>query len=115
MLRDYTNLEQIRLEKLSRLRALGINPYPNKARRTSTNLQAIQAFERAEASNEKEGVRVTLVGRLRSMRPMGKLTFAHIEDGHARVQLFLSADEVGKDQLDLFNSEFDLGDFVQAS
>ena len=49
MLRDYTNLEQIRLEKLSRLRALGINPYPNKARRTYTNLQAVQAFERAEA------------------------------------------------------------------
>jgi len=114
MLRDYTNLEQIRLEKLSRLRALGINPYPNKARRTSTNLQAIQAFERAEASNEKEGVRVTLVGRLRSMRPMGKLTFAHIEDGHARVQLFLRADEVGQENLELFNREFDLGDFVQA-
>jgi len=114
MLRDYTNLEQIRLEKLSRLRALGINQYPNKARRTSTNLQAIQAFERAEASNEKEGVRVTLVGRLRSMRPMGKLTFAHIEDGHARVQLFLRADEVGQENLELFNREFDLGDFVQA-
>ena len=114
MLRDYTNLEQIRLEKLSRLRALGINPYPNKARRTYTNLQAVQAFERAEASNQNESVRATLVGRLRSMRPMGKITFAHIEDGYARVQLFLRADEAGQENLELFNREFDLGDFVQA-
>ncbi|HSF83516.1 MAG TPA: lysine--tRNA ligase [Anaerolineales bacterium] len=111
---DYTNLEQIRLEKLSRLRALGLNPYPNKTQRTSTNQQAIQAFEQAEVSGEGGRVRVTLVGRLRSMRPMGKITFAHIEDGSARVQLFLRANEVGQENLELFNREFDLGDFVQA-
>ena len=49
------------------------------------------------------------------MRPMGKITFAHIEDGGGRVQLFLRANELGQEQLDLFNREFDLGDFVQAS
>lgn len=114
MPREYTHLEQIRLDKLERLGALGINPYPNKAQRTATNLQAIQAFEQAEASGQSEGVKATLVGRLRSMRPMGKLTFAHIEDGYGRVQLFLRADEVGQENLDLFSREFDLGDFIQA-
>ncbi len=114
MPREYTHLERIRLEKLERLRALGINPYPNKTQRTSTNLQAIQSFEQAETSGKSEGIQVTLVGRLRSMRPMGKLTFAHIEDGYARMQLFLRADEVGQGNLELFNREFDLGDYVQA-
>lgn len=114
MPREYTHLEQIRLDKLERLGALGINPYPNKAQRTATNLQAIQAFEQAEASGQSEGVKATLVGRLRSMRPMGKLTFAHIEDGYGRVQLFLRADEVGQENLELFSREFDLGDFIQA-
>jgi lysyl-tRNA synthetase class 2 len=46
---------------------------------------------------------------------MGKVTFAHIEDGDGRVQLFFREDELGKQQLDLFNREYDLGDFVQAS
>jgi lysyl-tRNA synthetase class 2 len=47
---------------------------------------------------------------------MGKVTFAHIEDGSGRVQLFLRADDLGgKEPLDLFNREFDLGDFIQAT
>ena len=48
------------------------------------------------------------------MRTMGKLTFAHIEDGDGKIQLFLRANEVGSEALALFNKEFDLGDFIQA-
>lgn len=117
MTSKYNSLEQIRLEKLERLKKQGIEPYPNRVQRTHTSQEAIQAYEEAEAagSDAVKEVPVTLVGRLRSMRPMGKVTFAHIEDGYGRVQLFLRADEVGKDVLDLFGREFDLGDFVQAS
>ncbi|MEJ2262144.1 MAG: lysine--tRNA ligase, partial [Anaerolineales bacterium] len=42
------------------------------------------------------------------------ITFAHIEDGAGRVQLFLRQNDLGKEQLDLFNEDFDLGDFMQA-
>jgi lysyl-tRNA synthetase class 2 len=111
----YSKLEQIRLEKLERLRATGIEPYPNRVQRTHTSQEAARAFEGVEASGDPQPVRATLTGRIRSMRPMGKITFAHIEDGHGRIQLFLRADEISKEQLDLFNREFDLGDFVQAS
>jgi lysyl-tRNA synthetase class 2 len=55
-----------------------------------------------------------VAGRLRSMRPMGKITFAHIEDGEGRLQLFLRSNDIGEEQLELFNDGFDLGDFVQA-
>ncbi|MBN1147464.1 MAG: lysine--tRNA ligase [Anaerolineales bacterium] len=111
----YTKLEQTRLEKIERLRAQGIEPYPTRAQRTHTSQEAIQAFEATQASGAAQPVEATLVGRIRSMRPMGKLAFAHIEDGHGRLQLFLRADDLGKDQLDLFVREFDLGDFIQAS
>ena len=111
----YSKLEQTRLEKLEELRAEGIEPYPNRVERTHTSLEARRAFESAEASQDSKPVRVTLTGRIRSMRPMGKITFAHIEDGYGRIQLFLRANELGKVQLDLFNREFDLGDFIQAS
>jgi lysyl-tRNA synthetase, class II len=115
MTSDYTKLELTRLEKLNNLQGQQIDPYPTRAERTHTSLEAIQAFEKAEGAQVEEPMLATLVGRLRSMRAMGKITFAHIEDGYGRVQLFLRADDVGKDQLDLFNREFDLGDFVQAT
>ena len=115
MTAEYSNLERTRLEKLERLRRQGIEPYPARAVRTHTSQQAIWAYEAAEAAGEGGTVRATLVGRLRSMRPMGKITFAHIEDGEGRVQLLLRANDLSQEQLDLFNREFDLGDFVQAS
>jgi lysyl-tRNA synthetase class 2 len=48
------------------------------------------------------------------MRSMGKVSFAHIEDGAGKVQLFFRANEIGKDSLDFFNKMFDIGDFIQA-
>jgi lysyl-tRNA synthetase class 2 len=123
---EYSNLEQTRLEKLQRLRERGIEPYPARTERTHTSQEAIHAFEAAEAAGkslpagqdlpEGEGqpVAATVAGRLRSMRPMGKITFAHIEDGEGRLQLFLRSNDIGEEQLELFNDGFDLGDFVQA-
>jgi lysyl-tRNA synthetase class 2 len=112
---EYTKLEKIRLEKIERLRAAGIEPYPNRAERTHTSRSAIQAFEGTESDPSAEPVRATLAGRLRSIRPMGRITFAHIEDDQGRIQLFLQSNELGAEQLELFNRQFDLGDFVQAS
>ncbi len=109
-----TQLEKIRIEKVETLRAEGIEPYPTRADRTHTSQQAIAAFEQAEAVGQQQPVMVTLAGRLRSMRPMGKITFAHIEDGDGRVQLFLRANDIGPEQLEFFSREFDLGDFLQA-
>jgi lysyl-tRNA synthetase class 2 len=113
--KQYTKLEKARLEKINKLKEMGIEPYPNKTTRTHTNKEAIHAFEVTESDEGAQPIQATLVGRLRSMRPMGKITFAHIEDGSGRVQLFLRVNDIGKDMMDLLNSEFDLGDFIQAS
>jgi len=109
---EYTSLEKIRLEKLEELRAEGIEAYPTRAKRTHTSSQAISEFE--EKENEDVEVIATLAGRIRAMRTMGKVSFAHIEDGAGKVQLFFRANEIGKDRLDLFNKMFDIGDFIQA-
>ncbi len=112
---EYSNLEKIRLNKLETLRAEGIEPYPTRAERTHLNQEAIDAFIKAEESGKPEPLQVTLAGRLRAMRTMGKITFAHIEDGSGRMQLFFRANELGMEMLKFFNQEFDLGDFIQAS
>jgi lysyl-tRNA synthetase class 2 len=114
MAAEYSKLENVRLEKIETLRAEGIEPYPTRAKRTHTSQEAIQAFEKAEAAEGDATVSAILAGRLRSTRTMGKITFAHIEDGYGRVQLFFRANDIGKEQLKFFNTEFDLGDFVQA-
>ncbi len=108
-------LEQARLEKIHRLRAAGVEPYPTRAEVTHTIAEAIQAFTTAEAAGATDAVQVTVGGRLRAMRPMGKITFAHIEDSSGRLQLFFRVNELGQEQMDFFAREFDLGDFIQAS
>lgn len=115
MTREYSNLEKVRLEKVARLRDQGIEAYPAHAERSHTSHEAILAFEASEKSGSEEPIKATLVGRLRALRSMGKITFAHIEDGAGRVQLFFRANDIGQDLLDSFNRDFDLGDFIQAS
>lgn len=114
MSREYSSLEKVRLEKIQRLRDQGVELYPAHSERSHTNQEAIRDYETSEESGDERPVEATLVGRLRSLRPMGKITFAHIEDGSGRVQLFLRADDIGLDQLEMFNRDFDLGDFIQA-
>jgi len=126
---EYSSLERIRLEKIQELRAEGIEPFPTRAERTLTSAQAIAAFEAAEAATKPSAdpgastsadvqspeVRATLAGRLRAVRAMGKITFAHIEDGDGKIQLFLRVNELSQERVDFFNRMFDLGDFIQAS
>jgi len=110
---EFSSLEKIRLQKLEELRAEGIETYPSRAARTHTSVQAIAEFEAAEKDSRE--VKATLAGRIRAMRTMGKLSFAHIEDGAGRIQLFLRVNEIGQDKVDFFKQMFDIGDFVQAS
>lgn len=129
---DFSDLEKIRVEKIRRMRESGLDPYPTRANPTHTIQEACQALEAAEAAAAAqaanaadaataadaapaEQVRVTVAGRLRSTRLMGKLIFAHIEDGTGRLQLFLRVNELGEEAMDLFRQVYDLGDFVEAS
>jgi len=116
---EYTSLEKIRLEKIEELVREGIDPFPGRAERTHTSAQAVAAFEAAEravsAGQPPAEVKVILAGRIRATRPMGKITFAHIEDGEGRVQLFFRMNELGQERVDFFNKMFDLGDFIQAA
>jgi len=112
---DYSNLEKVRLEKLKQIKDLGIDPYPRRTERTHTVQEATEEFLAVENDQDHEPILATLTGRIRSVRPMGKVTFAHIEDGTGKIQFFFRADEIGEDQVTFFKDHFDLGDFIQAS
>ena len=112
---ERNDLEKIRLEKIERMRANGIDPYPTRANPTHTAQQALDAFQAAEAAGSSEPLSLTLAGRLRAMRPMGKLVFAHIEDGSGRIQLFFRLNELGEANMQRLREDYDLGDFIEAS
>ncbi len=115
---EYSALEKIRLQKVEELRALGVEPYPTRAKRTHTTQEAINALVEAEkatpAGETIKELPATLTGRIRATRSMGKLVFAHIEDGAGKIQLFFRVNELGQEQVDFFNNYFDNGDFIQA-
>jgi lysyl-tRNA synthetase class 2 len=118
-MRDYSELEKIRLQKLDRLRAAGMDPYPPRAERTHTTVQALADYAARlaaapSADTHSPSGHYVVAGRLRAIRVMGKAAFAHLEDAAGRLQLYLRADGLG-DKYRLFVDAFDLGDFVQAS
>lgn len=112
---NFSELERIRVEKIERMRARGIEPYPTRAEVSHTTVQAIQLYEQAESAGSSDPVQVSVGGRLRAIRTMGKVTFAHIEDGWGRLQLFFRVNELGEAEMERFRDDFDLGDFIQAS
>ena len=105
--------EQQRRLKLDRLREANIDPYPARSNRTHTTTQAIATLD--STLEGKEAEIVTVVGRLVAIRVMGKTSFAHIEDGEGRIQLFLRQDILGDEPYALFRHNLDLGDFVEAT
>ncbi|MFL7793099.1 MAG: lysine--tRNA ligase [Anaerolineae bacterium] len=110
---ELTELEQQRVKKLERLRAEGVEPYPRRVKRTHTLAQALALLESTEANGEASP-QIAVAGRLRSVRIMGKVSFAHIEDESGTIQLFLRPQDVGEEIYDMFKQNFDLGDFVSA-
>lgn len=106
---ELSDLERQRHLKLQRIRERGIEPYPPRVGRTHTTAQARAALEEAQ---EGEAPAVKVVGRLISMRVMGRSTFAHIEDGSGRIQIYLRQNVLGEEEYEFFKRDFDIGDFV---
>jgi len=105
--------EVVRREKLVKLRALGINPYPADLFPVDSNSKEIK-------DNFTEGKEVVIAGRLMVINIQGKASFGQLQDGEGRIQLYFNRDEIcaGEDK-SLYNNVFkkllDLGDFVGIS
>lgn len=102
--------EIIRREKLTGLRNLGINPYP-------ANLFPVTHTSKTIKETFLNGNKVTISGRLMSVRDQGKACFAELQDSEGRIQIYVNRDMLclGEDKT-LYNQVFkkltDLGDFI---
>jgi lysyl-tRNA synthetase class 2 len=102
-----------RLNKLTNITERNQLAYPPRVTREQTTAAAIRMFEAAEGE-EKPRLTVAVAGRLVGIRNMGKSTFAHLEDGTGRLQLYMRKDDLGDALYQQFSKDFDLGDFVAA-
>ncbi len=107
---DTGDQREQRLKKLEALRAEGIEPYPARFSCTHSAAEALQTFAASEGQAEPPVVRTA--GRMMSLRTMGKASFAHIQDGTGRIQVYLRQDRVGEAAYQSFLKNFDLGDFI---
>ncbi|MBL8026420.1 MAG: lysine--tRNA ligase [Fibrobacteres bacterium] len=96
-----------RLDKLARIRELGINPYPYSFERTHYVKDLFASFDSLEA----ESAVVKICGRLIAFRRQGKTAFANLKDSSGRIQIYCRQDVLGDKLYELFKC-LDFGDFV---
>ncbi|WP_129626865.1 lysine--tRNA ligase [Candidatus Oscillochloris fontis] len=109
---ELNDLQAQRQAKLERLRAAGLNPYPTRSTRTHSVAAALADFDALAASESP----LTLAGRIvGARRVMGKIAFAHIEDGSGTIQLWISRAEVGDESFLRFRDELDTFDIIEVA
>jgi lysyl-tRNA synthetase, class II len=109
---DDNHLIAERRVKLGKLRDRGI-AYPNQFRRNALAADLLTAYESKSAEFfEIEPLRVSVAGRMRAKRVMGKASFAKLEDVSGAIQIFLQREALGE-AYDEFKT-WDVGDIVGA-
>jgi lysyl-tRNA synthetase class 2 len=102
---DIDQLRAVRLEKLDKLRQMGVDPYGTRFDR-STCAQAIR-----EGFDSLEGSEVGIAGRIMALRHHGKASFADLQDQSGRIQVYVRLDDVGEFQYQVYEL-LDVGDIV---
>lgn len=101
---EYSEILQIRRDKLTSLKESGRNPYEQTSYdRTAYANQICENFE------SFEGKEVALAGRIMSKRDMGKASFFDLMDSSGKIQVYMKVNIVGEEPYDQFK-KWDIGD-----
>ena len=103
---DFSEILQIRRDKLSELQAAGKDPFLITKYDATHHTSDIK-----DSFDELEGKRVSIAGRLMSKRIMGKASFCNIQDLNGNIQAYVARDFVGEEAYKDFK-KFDIGDIV---
>jgi lysyl-tRNA synthetase class 2 len=109
---DENHLIGERRAKLAKLRERGI-AFPNDFRRDALAGDLLTAYgEKSGEALDAAQVRVSVAGRMRAKRVMGKASFAKLEDSSGAIQVFLQQSALGE-AYDEFKG-WDVGDVIGA-
>ena len=107
---SYSEQEKVRREKLKKIVALGINPYP-------AELFPVSHLSAEIKENFEPSKKVSVAGRIMSRRIQGKASFAELQDSEGKIQLYFNRDEICKyEDKSLYNEVYkkllDIGDII---
>ncbi len=107
MLIDDNDQVQSRLDKLAKLRELGVEPYPYKFDFSHTTKTLVE--QKAELNGTE--TQISVPGRIVRFNRKGKMAFIHIKDDYGRIQGMIARDHVGEDKYEQVKL-LDIGDWV---
>ena len=108
---DANRLIAERRAKLTALRGKGV-AYPNDFRCQDQAAELVEKFGPVgREAMDLDPVAVKVAGRLMLKRPMGKITFAQIQDASGRIQVFVADNAPDRKTHDEFK-HYDIGDIV---
>ena len=108
--RSESHLLAERREKLERLRADGVEPFPH-AYEGRTEIAAVHAAHDALDAGEETEDSYRVAGRIAARRGQGKAAFIDLVDGSGKLQIHARSDVLGADEFDRLLG-LDLGDFI---
>ena len=109
---DENHLIAERRAKLAKLRERG-GAFPNDFRRNALAAHLLGAYGgKTSEALDAEPVRVSVAGRMRAKRVMGKASFARLEDSGGAIQIFLQRETLAEVYDDF--KTWDVGDVVGA-
>ncbi len=103
-------IRDIRVQKLNKIIAAGIDPYPAKTFRTHKISELVLSAEKFE----KESKEIILAGRLRAIRGHGGSIFANVADDSGSFQIYFKKDNLALERWKLVEL-FDVGDFIETA
>ncbi|HMC49888.1 MAG TPA: OB-fold nucleic acid binding domain-containing protein, partial [Solirubrobacterales bacterium] len=105
--------ESVRREKLERLRAEGIDPYPHEGFPDRDKIAAIHAAHDPEQLEEgaQAGFSYRIAGRVVGRRGHGKTIFLDIRDLSGSIQAYARVDAIGEEAFARIDA-LDIGDAV---
>ncbi len=109
-----TEILRQRTDKLNRLyQEEGYNPFENEKWEVDHSaLQVQQRFGHLQAGEALEGTKLSMAGRLMTVRRQGKVAFAHMQDDTATLQVSFRFDALGEEDYGFFKKWVDSGDIV---
>lgn len=102
---------KVRLDKLKALREKGINPYPYRFEISHTSQAILEKYKDLQVGEHKETDKITVAGRLMTIRGHGKTSFAHLQDAKGRIQIYVKLDAVGEQIFEIFKL-VEMGDII---
>ena len=111
-MREFSEQELVRREKLNKLKELGLDPFGQKFNRDSLAMDIKNKYQNVDHDDfENMTDEATVAGRIMFIRKMGKASFFTIKDRSGSIQIYISINDVGEEAYSLFKTA-DIGDIV---